>query len=147
MINHFITTLYNRVEPSPEGVYVPLPEPLPEPPVLAGALQTLRGNTPESAWAFAVSATKMVDASTYQSEITTYDERLTYELWQLRTPGWNAVDLMTRIRSMPPAALNLVLDGRKDLARSFRRVDIFQESVAAVLVGIVQKVTEFSNGG
>lgn len=147
MINHFITVLYNRVEPNPDGVYIPLDQPLPESDVIANSLAGLRGNTPESAWAFAVAATKVVDASTYQSELTTFDTRVTYDLWQLQTPGWNATTFIEQIRNMPLAALNEAIRGREDLQTTYRRVDITQESTAAIIVGLVEKMTEYAGVG
>lgn len=142
MINHFITCLYGLSEQNPDGVYNPLTSDLTAPDALAPALRALRGGSSASAWSFAKALTKIVDSSTFQSELLVIDNRVTYDIWRLVDDRWNAAELMTRVRNMPAEAIQLVILGQADLERSYRRIDIFQESVAALAVGIVRKITQ-----
>ena len=145
MINHFITVVYNRTDATPDGVYNPLVTPLEYP----GALQAfavLRGHTVDSAWSFATWTTKLVEASTFGQLLTEFDRRLTFDLRRLVRDRTNVVDELLRVRNLPPAAIDLALSGEPELARTFRKDDLLQESVSARLVAVVRKITRHNGG-
>ena len=143
MINHFMISLFNQPGETPDNVLNPLTAPLVESGALRQALVVWRG---ESAWDFAVTCTKVVDASTFQSALTQFDPRVTYDLSRLSMSRENAASLIEMLTKTQPAAATQVLHNREELLQVYRRSDLPQEAAAALLVGVVEWLTENNRG-
>ena len=145
MVNHFYTTLYNRVS-NPDDIFTTITEPLIIPDRLNPFYDRFFGDgaSDTDASQLALLMCKIVAGSTYRNEITTFDRRLTFDpVTTGLTPSTpsNDSEILYLLTEFNPSAINFASDGRDDLKKSLRTDEILQEQAAAVLVGIVEKVS------
>lgn len=141
MINHVFSCLYGYAVPAASGIYVPLTSAARYSDVLASGLQGVRGSTPAEAEAFAIHSVKVIEASSYASELTARDPRLTYRGDEIGVDLVSSSEFLAAIVGLPGAVLAEALAGA-DIVATFRDSKIPQERAAAVLVGLARKVSD-----
>lgn len=142
MINQFYTVLYNRLETPPSGIYNPLVDDLLVIPDQLRAYYKVFANTAEKADKWAAAGVKTVLASTYRREIHTFDPRVTFDPRDIQITPVNLFDFHAQLLGLPASLINVAVAGRSDLKQSVFRSPQTQEKAAALLVGLVEKVSQ-----
>lgn len=143
MINHAFSTLYNLAAATAVGVYVPSGLPLVVPDVIAAGIAGSRGSTQASAEAFAIQGVKVIDASTLRTELTAEDSRVTFTTAEIGAAVTDSLEFVQDLAGAPGSLLAAALLDA-DLKAVFTS-PIPQERAAAVLVGVIRRITE-ANG-
>ncbi len=141
MINHVFSCLYGYAVPAASGVYVPLTANARIADTLASGLKGIRGSTPAEAEAFAIQGVKIIEASSYASELTAKDPRLTYRGDEIGVDLVSSSEFLAAVVGLPGTVLAEALSSA-DLVATFRESKIPQERAAAVLVGLARKVSD-----
>lgn len=141
MINHAFAVFYNRTASPSVSVYVPLTEELSIPRLLLPIYRGMAGSSDASAEKFAIQAVKCLDGSTYRDHLTKHDSRMTFHPADLVLDVVNSADFLNRLCNLSPSAVNNVLESESQLWDTFYSSDISQERAAAVLAGLLNRVT------
>jgi len=144
MINHVYSTLYNLTAVPPSNVVVGLSGLLSVPDVLLGVTKALAGNTAGERDIFAIRCLKILDASSYRLELTKHDSRVTYDLHDLELDDINLQPFLANWLSLGPTIINDLINVRQDLRKTYLTSRITQESVTALIVSYVDKITEYN---
>jgi len=142
MINHFFSTLYNWAAPTTSGIYADLTEPLMVPDTVASALNGFRGSSRDAAEAFAIQALKVVEGSSYRSEIIADDARLTYKASEVGVDMPDSSSFLAMLANVPGPLRVLITSSYADLQATLATSSVLQDRAAAVVVGIVRLITK-----
>lgn len=142
MINHFFTALYNRAAPTTSKIYVELEAPLQVPDTVAAALASFRGSSRDAAEAFALQALKVVEGSTYRSEILADDPRLTYVSSEVGVDMPDSSSFLAMLANAPGSLQVLITSNYEDLKMTLATSTVLQDKAAAIVVGIVRLITK-----
>lgn len=143
MLNHLFSCFYGYPGMSASGILCPLEAPLSLGDVLTSGLNSVRGDTAESAEAFAIRSLKVIDGSTYHGELLVKDGRLSYDIGEIGVNENESIEFLNSIVGLSGAVITLATS-YKDTRKTFSTSRILPERAAAILVGIYRNI-ETSN--
>lgn len=148
LVNLFYSILFNNNTPSPSGIYVDLNAHWVVPDALLPFWRTHSNGGIVDADKFAVLCTKVVSGSTYRSEITDHDSRMTFDPVTVLTDTTNVAGFIGDIISKtPPGVVSYVSRKNEDISETLfneRQARIIQDSAAAIIAGVVREVVKYN---
>ena len=140
MINHAYSVLYGRSTSASSGVTSGLTSQH-APEVVVNSLTHLRGNTADTADAFAIQAVKILDGSTFRAVLWGHDTRMTLEPHELPSDLINSRETVDRILGSSGVLLQYATQTSSDIQNGYLKSPSSLERAAAILAGLVEQLT------